>query len=486
MSEITLAHIDWKSRCRLHLLTASAVLFLSFYGKVVCPFIDTLSFTRIVTGLSVVWLFQILIREWFYRRFPVPIRAVTLARHGFYLSVLTWIISGVAASALHGLLYSEFHWSSHLKLMSGYWGLGAGILSQLEYVLLEEKIRRIQTTSTTTVLEKIARRQMEGYFLFTLIPVMVMVLMSFRFVYEGYTDRNAALEVLFIGICFLVASLLVSWRYGRALKQDCIHLLEALEAVGRGEYQLTVDASRGDELGRVAGGIHEMAQGLLLRERIRDAFGRFVNPQVAEAFIHTYGDGKKSVQMGGQYRTVAVLMADIRDFTPLSERLEPEALTTLLNSYFQVMVAAIQQHGGMVDKFIGDAVMAVFGLSEGQSNPATDAVRAALAMREGLQQLNQSFVDRQCSNQLDNGIGIHFGEVIAGYIGSQDRLEFTVIGHTVNIAARIESQTKPPNPPILFSDTVAEQLGSDFNVVKVSTVALKGISQQMALFTVKH
>lgn len=483
MSGITLAHIDRNTRIRLHLLTATAVLFLSIYGKVVCPFIDTLTFARLLAGLSAVWLFQVLLREGCYRLFPAPRRPVTLARHGFRLSVITWMLAGVAASGLHGFLYSDFHWTSHLKLLSGYWGLGAGILSQLEYVLLERTIRSLHPEATRTVLERIATRLTEGFFLFTLIPVMMMTLMSFRFVYEGYLERGAAFEVLFLGVCFLVASLLVSRRYGQALRQDCDRMLAAVEAVAGGRFQLNVDASRGDELGRVADGINEMARGLVLRERIRDAFGRFVNPQVAEAFIRESGDGGGAVRMGGQRREVAVLMADIRHFTPLSEALPPEALTELLNGYFQEMVAAIQRHGGMVDKFIGDAVMAVFGLSGEPENAPGEAVAAALAMREALEKLNRERRERG-DPTLENGIGIHFGEVVAGYIGSQDRLEFTVIGHTVNIAARIEGETRPPNPPLLFSQAVAERLGGRFPVTEMAQARLKGISGAVRLFTV--
>ncbi len=482
MTPITLADIDTSTRVRLHLLTATAVFFLGFYGKVVCPFIDTLSLPRIIAGLTAVWIVQVGVREWLYQRFPAPVRPVTLARHGFFLSVLSWLLAGVAGSILHGVFYPDFHWSSHLKLLSGYWGLGAGILSQLEYVLLEEKVRQLQKTGAGPVLERIASRLMEGFFLFTLIPVMMMSLMSFRFVYEGFTDRAAAFEVLFLGVCFLVASLLVSRRYGLSLKKDCDRLLETVERVGEGDFQRSVDASRGDELGRVAGGINGMIQGLAQRERIRDAFGRFVNPEVADSFIRSYGDGQQTIKMGGQRREVAVLIADLRNFTPLSETMPPEALTDLLNAYFQEMVTAIQQHGGMVDKFIGDAIMAVFGLSDDRKNPAADAVTAALAMRQRLATLNQTRMARG-EPPLDNGIGIHYGEVVAGYIGAPNRLEFTVIGHTVNVAARIENHCKAPNPAILFSGEVAARVQKRYPVKELDDVALKGVTERMALFS---
>ncbi len=189
--------------------------------------------------------------------------------------------------------------------------------------------------------------------------------------------------------------------------------------------------------------------------------------------------------LGGQRRDVVVLMCDIRSFTPLAESMPPEELTNLLNAYFSDMVHAIQSHGGMIDKFIGDAVMAVFGIPAEDQNSAVNAVRAAIEMRQRLQEFNE----RQAASgksQLRNGIGIHAGEAVAGYIGSVDRLEFTVIGSTVNIAARIESQTKPPRPPILFSPAIAERIQDVIPVEEICTASLKGVSEQMRLFSVRN
>ncbi|MBF0369683.1 MAG: adenylate/guanylate cyclase domain-containing protein [Magnetococcales bacterium] len=486
MNRLTLAHVDLKKRLWLHGLTGLAVVFLTFYGKVVCPFIDTLTVVRVAAGLGVVWIFQIFVREWLYRWLPRRFPNTHPARQGFHGSVIAWLLSGIAASILHGTLYPGFHWASHLKLLSGYWGLGAGILSQLEYVILENHFRTLEKRGIPLGMERIARRLMEGFFLFTLVPAMMMVLMSFRFVYEGYTHRAAAFEVLFLGTIFVLAGLSVSWLYGRALRKDCDHLLQVVEDVSMGHFQVEVDLTRGDELGRVAAGIQEMAQGLAQRERIREAFGRFVNPEVAESFIKNYAQTglEGAVKLGGKRQQVAILMADIRHFTPLSETMPPEALTGLLNSYFLEMVAAIQAHGGMVDKFIGDAVMAVFGLTPGREDFPGDAVAAALEMRQRLEQFNWGRHNLG-EAPIENGIGIHLGEVVAGYIGSPDRLEFTIIGHSVNLAARIEGRSKPPNPPILFSQAMADHLGDRFTLREVETTQLKGITGTTTLYTVE-
>jgi adenylate cyclase len=252
--------------------------------------------------------------------------------------------------------------------------------------------------------------------------------------------------------------------------------------VGSGDLQPAAATSRPDELGLIALGINDMADGLRLRERIREAFGRFVSPQVANEFIEKYARTGRAAELGGRRRDVVLLFSDLRDFTPLSESLSPEDLIEVLNGYFGEMVAAIQKHGGMVDKFIGDAVLAVFGLTEGTENPAAAAVAAAREMQQRLKDYNARLAGRGLC--LRSGIGVHAGEVVAGYLGSSERLEFTVIGHAVNVAARIESKAREPLPSLLFSDEVARRLAGALDVREVDSVTLKGVAEPMRLFTV--
>ncbi|HMY19166.1 MAG TPA: adenylate/guanylate cyclase domain-containing protein, partial [Polyangium sp.] len=161
-----------------------------------------------------------------------------------------------------------------------------------------------------------------------------------------------------------------------------------------------------------------------------------------------------------------------------------EKLIDVLNGYFTEMVGAIRGQNGMVDKFIGDAVLAVFGLTDDPSGtePAVNAVNAAVEMQRRLAVYNEKL--RAEGLELRSGIGIHAGDVVAGYLGSAERLEFTVIGHNVNVAARIESHAKAPKPPILFSAEVARRIESTLKVKEVGSVALKGVGDEMILYTV--
>jgi adenylate cyclase len=174
-------------------------------------------------------------------------------------------------------------------------------------------------------------------------------------------------------------------------------------------------------------------------------------------------------------------MADIRNFTELSESMPPDQLITLLNEYFVEMVAAVNEHGGLVDKFIGDAIMAVFGIPD-THEAERRAYETAAAMRTRLTTLNERLAQRGMPT-LDNGIGIHSGEVTAGYLGSEERLEFTVIGAPVNLAARIEQETKQLGKAVLFSQSFAEKLPEYFKATFVIETSLKGISRPVRLYT---
>lgn len=458
-----------------------AVLFLSAYNRQICPFINGLHLWELLGNLFGLMGLQLAFRHWlFYTARPNPKRS--LARQGYQRSVVSWMVAGVAASLLHYLRYPSFPASSHLKLLSSYWVLGAGILAQWEYVILEQAERRYvkPQASQGPFLEQVSHRIVEGYVLFTAGPVIFMLLVVFRFQYEGYLEKGVALEVFYIGFFCVVAAIWVAYIYGKRLKEDTKAMIKGLRQIEQGDFEVRLDLRRADEFGELSEGVNHLAKGLSERERIKEAFGRFVDPQVARKFIETYIDGDNTLALGGEKRDVVILMSDIRDFTPLSESMPAEDLTQLLNGYFTVMVAAIQQHGGLVDKFMGDAVMAIFGLVDGGEQPAVSAVKAALDMQAGLAQYNQSLG----TIPIRSGIGIHRGAVIAGYLGSVERMEFTVIGAPVNIAARIESHARGENPAILFSPVIAQQIAGEFEVTEVCTTSLKGVQEKITLFTV--
>jgi class 3 adenylate cyclase len=191
---------------------------------------------------------------------------------------------------------------------------------------------------------------------------------------------------------------------------------------------------------------------LVLRSRreVADAFSGYVGPQVLRAIER----GELKPDLGGESRKVCVLYADIRGFGSVSAVLAPDQLVRLVNRYFAVVSPAIQEAGGMVDKYLGDGLMAIFGAPQALDDPVRRALEAAQEMLLGVQVLNRELTAEGIPH-LQVGIGLHFGDVVVGHLGTTDRHEYTAVGVTVNAASRIELFTKQFPYPVIVSDAVA-------------------------------
>ena len=220
-----------------------------------------------------------------------------------------------------------------------------------------------------------------------------------------------------------------------------------------------------------------MVRGLEEREQIKDTFGRFVSRDVAEAVLN----GR--VPLLGERVEVSILFQDIRGFTALSATLDPVALLRLLNRFFTEVVAAVEAEGGVVKQFTGDGVMALFGAPQLRVDHSERAVRAALGIVNRLAALN-ALLQQEGLAPLRIGVGIHTGEVVAGLIGPDERVEYGVVGESVNLASRIESLTKDLAATILISSDIAARLGPQFVLGRVTRLPIKGRSQPMEVLEV--
>jgi adenylate cyclase len=240
--------------------------------------------------------------------------------------------------------------------------------------------------------------------------------------------------------------------------------------------------------GFVVGGLSAHVKRLIVKilaesrekDRISRLFGQYVSNEVKERIIH------EKAGVIGEKKEVAILFSDIRNFSTFSEAHPPEVIVTRLNEYFERMVDSITRNGGVVDKFVGDAIMGVFGGVIRLDAPCDSAVRAALSMREGLHAMNE-LKESSAPGAFDNGVGIHFGEVLQGSIGSRDRKEFTVIGDNVNIASRVEGLTKMYAFKIIVTGAVAERLSDPLRqrCVFIDKVTVKGKTREVEIFGIK-
>ncbi len=297
---------------------------------------------------------------------------------------------------------------------------------------------------------------------------------------EGGDIDGLALQIFLVtsvGLAVTLSGCLLVASQVTATLRELTGLLRELTPERYGERALPSD---GDEVGELMAAVNGMLVGLEEREFIKDAFSRYVTRQVSDVVI------QGGLELGGELRQLTILMADIRGFTPLSERLRPRQVVKLLNRYFTEMVEACMAHGGLIDKFIGDGLMVVFGAPARlpPEESALAAARAALEMKRRLVRLNERLVEDGLP-ALQTGVGIHCGEAIAGNIGSPRRLNYTVIGDSVNVAARLETACKELSHEIVISETMRTLLGARAIVGEGAMVNLKGKSKPARVFALQ-
>lgn len=209
---------------------------------------------------------------------------------------------------------------------------------------------------------------------------------------------------------------------------------------------------------------------------LQKAFASYVAPELVSQLVKN----PERLRLGGEKRTISVLFSDIRGFTTLSESLDPERLVTILNRYLTPMTRIVMQEKGMLDKYIGDAIMALFNAPLDIEGHADHACRAALAMIDTLEELNREFA-REKFPTLAIGVGIHTGEAVVGNMGAENRFDYTAIGDTVNLASRLEGMTKLYGVPIIISEGTRQNLTSPFHLRELDLVRVKGKSQPVAI-----
>lgn len=216
-------------------------------------------------------------------------------------------------------------------------------------------------------------------------------------------------------------------------------------------------------------------------QRLRRAFSRFVPEEVIDRLTEDAASETESIN---EKRKVAVLICDIRNFTSISERNKPENVVSFLNEYFKKMVEVIKKHGGAIDKFMGDAIMALFGTPVSYEDNARRAVDAALEMQSLVPGISCSNLFIPEGMNFNVGIGIHYGDVIVGSIGCAEKSDYTVIGDTVNLASRLEGLTKFYGAGIIISGAVKNELNRKYNLLHLDTVKVKGKSVGVQIYRV--
>lgn len=274
----------------------------------------------------------------------------------------------------------------------------------------------------------------------------------------------------------LSLSFFFSVVFAQTLSANIEKLTAFAYRIAAGDFN--VEASKSirskDEIGILANAFDDMTQGLRERDKIKNIFTKFHGSVITDTLMD-----QEDLRKGKQCEAV-VFFSDIRGFTDFSNHKTPEEVVAMLNSYFEVMVGIINKHGGVVDKFVGDAIMAVWGAPHGTQEDAKNAVKACLEMRIALATFNEKRIS-EGQVPIMMGMGLHAGPVVAGTIGSDARLEYTVIGDTVNTASRIESSTKAFGTDLLISDEVVKRVEGSFIVNVAGSTKVKGKNEPLKL-----
>jgi len=301
-------------------------------------------------------------------------------------------------------------------------------------------------------------------------------------------DAQARTQIATI-IVFVISSILglaVAAIGAVRLIRSIRSIVHGAEAVEQGNLETRIDIPpRRDEIGRLARSFNQMTEGLRMRERIRETFGRYVDRRIAEQLIGT----RDMLAERGEHREASVMFCDLAGFTALSERIAPEKVVEFLNAYFSVVTREITATDGVIDKYIGDAVMAYwcppFVPQTETALRSADAAMLCVAQMPEVTEAYRRIFDGtvRVQNSLVR-IGIASGTCLAGSVGAQDRRNYTVIGDTVNLASRLEFANRTYRTTILVCSRSAESIGSRFALREIDTVLLPGIEQPQTLFEI--
>ncbi|MEQ7848172.1 adenylate/guanylate cyclase domain-containing protein [Nocardioides kribbensis] len=375
------------------------------------------------------------------RTLRVPLR-LTLLQAGL------WLAAVVLFTLLSALLQPSRAVSTGLTV-----AIAGLVVCAVAYLLTEFTLRPIAARALTgdTSARRprglgVGGRLLTFWLLGTGAPVVGLMVAAVLALTDGVSTTRLAVEVLVLGGVVLVFGLLVTVLNARSVVAPIESVRRAIAQVRTGDLSQRVPVYDGSELGLLQAGFNEMADGLREREHLRDVFGRHVGRDVAEAAAA--GD----LELGGASRVVTVLFVDLVGSTSMAADREPAEVVDVLNRFFSVVVDEVGAHGGFVNKFMGDAVLAVFGAPVELPDHAARALAAGRAMAQ-----------RLAEEQTDvaAGIGVYTGETVAGNVGTTDRLEYTVIGDAVNAAARLTELAKEVDGGLLTSWETVEAAGGE-------------------------
>ncbi len=284
-------------------------------------------------------------------------------------------------------------------------------------------------------------------------------------------------KIAFITISVIMAVIILSIPFSSGMLKPIFMLIKGTKELALGNLWYRIPSRKGDEIGNLIDSFNSMASELEKKEILKGAFSRYVSPQVADEILKN----PEKIQLAGEKREISVLFVDIRGFTLLARNMKPEDVVELLNRYFTIVTSVIFHFNGTVDKFIGDAVMGVFGSPIPRKDHLEMGIKASLCIKKIMTEFNRQ---REKSGfvKLPIGIGFASGTVIAGSMGSKVRMEYTAIGDKVNMASRLAGIAKQDE--ILVSEIIYRKIEGKVSGVRLPEIRIKGVEKPAALYNI--
>ncbi len=415
------------------------------------------------------------------------------------VSFLVWVLVGFIFGFLKPLITANFFNLTaldlllHLRRFLGIILLGGGMTCLVLFFILENAWRphipkffpeghlnRVKHNFKISIKKRFIVATM-GSVLIPL-PIMVTTVLNIQQLHLADALTRSRLisslywELLFISLNSVAITLILAYFLSKSISTPLLQIKKTIKAVENNNLDTRIAIMSNDELGDVSQEINAMIARQDENSRVKDCLCRYMGKEIRDKIM------SGSPTMEGEMKRVTLLFADLRNFTGLVEKNHPRQVVKILNQYLNEMTLAVKKHNGLVLQYVGDEIEAVFGMPDGYEDHPEMAVQAALEMRTRLALLNKT-LEKQGFGPLGHGIGIHTGAVLAGNIGSKERMSYALVGDTVNTASRLEGLTKTHDSDIIISQTTHSLLTGSYVTKQLGPVRVKGKDDDLIVYT---
>lgn len=412
------------------------------------------------------------------------------------LTAIGWISAGFIFGLQPLVLWHPYEnmWAMALRTFFGCVFVGGPFTLLFVYFVLEWRLRKrlpvifpsaSLQTMPPSVRVNVLPRMLLVSLMIGILPVTIvsfLTLSQIEAIQAGKAEISSFLAhmpgvIVFLLSLAVISAVGLSLLMAASVSDPLRHAGLVMDRVRKGDLDVSVPVISNDEIGLMSEGFNRMVVGLRERDAIRDTFGRYLSEEVVSEILTS----PEGVNLGGELREISVLVSDLRQFTRLTESLEPGVVVTIINRYLEKMTDVILRHEGTIDEFTGDGILVFFGAPRNLADHVRRAVTCALEMQASMDQLNAENL-RLDLPRLAMGIGVNCGELIVGNIGSEKRKKYGAVGSPINVAFRVEAQTA--GKEILVTHSVYERLAEELQFGSPREVRLKGIEHPLTVYSV--